>query len=882
MKIDKFTTKAQEALANAQNIAEENNNQYIDMEHLFFALLRQEEGVVLQMIRKIGVDTELLKREIDELIKKIPKVFGENGMSYISARLKKVLDRAFQEAVDLKDEYVSTEHLLLAIVGQNDGVLKDIFKKLGIDKKSLLKVMVEVRGSHKVTDRFPEDKYQALAKYTRNLTEEARKGRLDPVIGRDAEIRRIIQVLSRRTKNNPILIGEPGVGKTAIAEGLAQRIVSGDVPEGLKDKRVLTLDIGGLVAGTKYRGEFEDRVKALLKEIKDAEGEIVLFIDEIHTIVGAGAAEGAIDASNLFKPMLARGELKCVGATTIEEYRKHIEKDAALERRFQPVFVKEPSVEDTISILRGLKERYEIHHGVKIKDPALIAAAVLSHRYISDRFLPDKAIDLIDEAASKLRIEIDSMPTEIDEIERKIKKFEIEKEALKKEKDKSSKEKLVKIKKHLAELREKASEMRIKWQHEKEVIKNFTDIKEEIEKRKLEEAKAEREGDLEKAARIRYRDLVELQKKAEKANEALKKLESEDRILKEEVDEEDIAEVVSSWTSIPVRSLLEGEVEKLIHMEERLKKRVLGQDEAVKAVSDAVRRARAGLQEPNRPIGSFMFLGPTGVGKTELAKTLAEFLFDSEKAMVRIDMSEYMEKHSVARLIGSPPGYVGHEEGGHLTETIRRKPFSVILLDEIEKAHPEVFNLLLQILDDGRLTDGKGRTVDFKNTIIIMTSNLGGWDIQKGTPIGFVEKALSKSREVIKEIIENELKKTFKPEFLNRIDEVVIFHGLGKSEIEKIVKLQIEIVQARLMEKKIKIEFKIAAQKFLAETGYDPSYGARPLKRIIQSEVLNPLSLKLINGEFKEGDRVLVDVKKGKIIFKKAEEKVVKKSEVVS
>lgn len=870
MRFDKFTVKAQEAIGDAQRVAEDRNHQQVDVEHLLLVLLQQSEGVVSTILKKLEISPGAIKTEVERELEKTPKVYGQVGTIYITPRLKRVLDLAFAEAEKLKDEYVSTEHLLMAII-EEGGRASSILKGFGLSKDVVYDILAKVRGHQRVTDPFPEDKYQALERYGRDLTDSARKGKLDPVIGRDDEIRRVIQVLSRRTKNNPVLMGDPGVGKTAIVEGLAQRIIGGDVPDGLKNKRIIALDVGALIAGTKYRGEFEDRLKAVLKEIIEAEGQIILFIDELHNIVGAGAAEGAVDAANMLKPMLARGELRCVGATTIDEYRKRIEKDAALERRFQPILVREPSVEDTIAILRGLKGRYEVHHGVRITDPAIIAAATLSDRYISDRFLPDKAVDLIDEAASHLRIEMDSMPSEIDDIQRKIKQLEIEREALKKEKDKASKERLEKLEKELAELKEKGDRMRAQWLREKEIISRIRELKEKIEQTKLEEQEAEREGDLEKVARLRYGELLELEHQLKEANEKLLKLQKGPRMLKEEVDGEDIAEVVSKWTGIPVSRLMEGEIEKLIHMEERLSKRVVGQEEAIRIVSDTIRRARAGLQDVSRPLGSFIFLGPTGVGKTELARALAEFLFDDERAMVRLDMSEYMERHTVARLIGAPPGYVGYEEGGQLTEAVRRRPYSVILLDEIEKAHPEVFNTLLQILDDGRLTDGHGRTVDFKNTIVVMTSNLGTAHLQK-VAVGFArtEEGLSNYNEM-KKVVMSELKRAFRPEFLNRIDEIIIFHPLTLGDIKKIVDIQIGYLKRRLAEKKISLILSQGAKEFLAKEGFDPNFGARPLKRVIQREIQNPLGLKILEGEFKEGDCVEVDYTGDKIVFLKRE-----------
>jgi ATP-dependent Clp protease ATP-binding subunit ClpB len=865
IRFDKFTIKAQEAIADAQAAAAERSQQFIEGEHLLYALLRQEGGTVPSILEKMGVDPGAVAARVEEELEKFPRVTGAAQVQ-VSPNLSQVFQQALSEADAMKDEYISTEHLLLALAEERKGKAGEILRSFGVTRDRLLKALAEVRGSQRVTDPEAESRYQALERFGRDLTELARRGKLDPVIGRDAEIRRVMQVLSRRTKNNPVLIGDPGVGKTAIVEGLAQRIVQGDVPEGLRDKRIVALDIGALVAGSKYRGEFEDRLKAVLKEVVDSNGQIILFIDEIHTLVGAGAAEGAVDAANMLKPALARGELHCIGATTLDEYRKYIEKDAALERRFQPVYVGEPSVEDTIAILRGLKERYEVHHGVRIKDSALVAAAVLSDRYITDRFLPDKAIDLVDEAASRLRIEIDSMPTEIDEVERRIKQLEIERQALKKEKDRASRDRLEKLEKELAELQERLSEMKAHWQAEKECISRIRQLKERLEQVKIEEQQAEREGDLERVARLRYGEAVEIQKQLEEENRRLQELQKERKMLKEEVDEEDIAEVVSSWTGIPVSKLLEGEIQKLIHMEERLRRRVVGQEEALEKVSNAIRRARAGLQDPNRPIGSFLFLGPTGVGKTELARALAEFLFDDERAMVRLDMSEYMERHTVSRLIGAPPGYVGYEEGGQLTEAVRRRPYSVILLDEIEKAHTDVFNILLQILDDGRLTDGHGRTVDFKNTVIIMTSNLGSHYFQEmeGQPL-----------EAIKQKVVELLRQYFRPEFLNRLDEIIVFNPLGMEEIKQIVDIQLERLRERLAARKLDIRLTERAKETLARQGFDPHFGARPLKRVIQREIQDRLARKLLEGEFKEGDLIEVDVNEaGEFIFTRVGESV--------
>ena len=865
MRLDKLTTKSQEALQAAQELAHQHSQQQVDGEHLALALAQQQDGIIPTLLQRTGVDLAKFQADLATEIGRLAKVQGTSSADlYLSPDLKQAMDAAQAEATSLGDEFISTEHLLLGLLAKGGNALGRVFKAHNLGREGLLDALGQVRGNQRVTDANPEDKFQALEKYGRDLTAVASQGKIDPIIGRDDEIRRVMQVLSRRTKNNPVLIGEPGVGKTAIAEGLARRIVSGDVPESLKDKTLIAMDLSAMIAGAKYRGEFEDRLKAFIKEVTSSDGQIILFIDELHTLVGAGAAEGATDAANMLKPQLARGELRCVGATTLDEYRKYIEKDPALERRFQPVTVDEPSVEASIAILRGLKERYEVHHGIRIQDTALVSAATLSDRYITDRFLPDKAIDLIDEAASRLRMELDSMPTEIDQLERQVMQLEIERTALKKEKDEASRERLAKLEENLANLKEQSDELKARWQDEKASINAVSIVNSQLEEAHRDQEKAEREGDLNAAAQIRYETIPELEKKLEEMQQALNEAEETKRLLKEEVTDEDVAAVVAAWTGIPVSKMLEGERQKLVHMEDRISERVVGQQKAITAVADAVRRARSGLQDPDRPIGSFVFMGPTGVGKTELARSLAEFLFDDETAMVRIDMSEYMEKHTVARLIGAPPGYVGHEEGGQLSEAVRRKPYSVVLFDEIEKAHPDVFNVFLQVLDDGRLTDGQGRTVDFRNTIVIMTSNIGSHIIQDYFLDG---KTTEVDRLDMEQKVSDEMKAHFRPEFINRIDDTIIFHSLDEDQLGVIVDIQLRAVAKRLADQQLTMEISDDAKRHLAKAGYDPQFGARPLKRTVQEQLLNPLATRLLDGEFKPGDNIRINLANDELTF---------------
>ena len=867
MRLDKLTTKSQEALQAAQELAHQHSQQQVDGEHLALALAQQQDGIIPTLLQRTGVDLAKFQADLAAEIGRLAKVQGTSSADlYLSPELKQAMDAAQTEATSLGDEFISTEHLLLGLLAKGGNALGRVFKSHNLGREGLLDALGQVRGNQRVTDANPEDKFQALEKYGQDLTALAKQGKIDPIIGRDDEIRRVMQVLSRRTKNNPVLIGEPGVGKTAIAEGLARRIVSGDVPESLKDKTLIAMDLSAMIAGAKYRGEFEDRLKAFIKEVTSSDGQIILFIDELHTLVGAGAAEGATDAANMLKPQLARGELRCVGATTLDEYRKYIEKDPALERRFQPVTVDEPSVEASVAILRGLKERYEVHHGIRIQDTALVSAATLSDRYITDRFLPDKAIDLIDEAASRLRMELDSMPTEIDQLERQVMQLEIERTALKKEKDEASRERLAKLEENLANLKEQSDELKARWQDEKASINAVSIVNSQLEEAHRDQEKAEREGDLNAAAQIRYETIPELEKKLGEMQQALNEAEETKRLLKEEVTDEDVAAVVAAWTGIPVSKMLEGERQKLVHMEDRISERVVGQQKAIAAVADAVRRARSGLQDPDRPIGSFVFMGPTGVGKTELARSLAEFLFDDETAMVRIDMSEYMEKHTVARLIGAPPGYVGHEEGGQLSEAVRRKPYSVVLFDEIEKAHPDVFNVFLQVLDDGRLTDGQGRTVDFQNTIVIMTSNIGSHIIQDYFLDG---KTSDVDRLDMEQKVSDEMKAHFRPEFVNRIDDTIIFHSLDEEQLGVIVDIQLKAVAKRLAAQQLTMEITDDAKRHLAKAGYDPQFGARPLKRTVQELLLNPLATRLLDGEYKPGDNIRINVTNDELTFEK-------------